>query len=79
MVLVVLATVPVIGSIGRLAKDERLGRLDLLLLKTSRAKLLWSTWCLAVLVGIIVAEPGGLALSGSHHCHGTPQSHLPPS
>lgn len=62
MVLVVLATVPVISLIGRLAKDERLGRLDLLLLKTSRAKLLWSTWCLAVLVGIIVTELGGLGL-----------------
>lgn len=62
MVLVVLATVPVISLIGRLAKDERLGRLDLLLLKTSRVKLLWSTWCLAVLVGIIVTELGGLGL-----------------
>lgn len=62
MILVVLATVPVISLIGRLGKDERLGRLDLLLLKTSRTKLLWSTWCLAVLVGIIVAELGGIGL-----------------
>lgn len=62
MILVVLATVPVISLIGRLGKDERLGRLDLLLLKTSRTKLLWSTWCLAVLVGIIVAEHGGIGL-----------------
>lgn len=62
MILVVLATVPVISLIGCLGKDERLGRLDLLLLKTSRTKLLWSTWCLAVLVGIIVAELGGIGL-----------------
>ncbi len=62
MVLVVLATVPVISLIGRLAKDERLGRLDLLLLKTSRTKLLLSTWGVAVLVGMIVAELGGLGL-----------------
>ncbi|GAB2021076.1 ABC transporter permease [Pseudolactococcus yaeyamensis] len=62
MVLIVLATVPVISLTGRLAKDERLGRLDLLLLKTSRIKLLWSTWGIAVLVGIIVAELGGLGL-----------------
>jgi ABC-2 type transport system permease protein len=62
MVLVVLAAVPVISLIGRLAKDERLGRLDLLLLKTSRTKLLWSTWGMAVLVGTVVAELGGLGL-----------------
>ncbi|XOQ37073.1 MAG: ABC transporter permease [Lactococcus sp.] len=62
MVLVILATVPVISLIGRLAKDERLGRLDLLLLKTSRTKLLLSTWGVAVLVGMIVAELGGLGL-----------------
>ncbi|GAX48348.1 ABC transporter permease [Lactococcus reticulitermitis] len=62
MVLVVLSVVPVISLVGRLAKDERLGRLDLLFLKTSRTKLLLSTWGLAVLVGTVIAELGGLGL-----------------
>lgn len=62
MVLIVLAIVPVISIIGRLAKDERLGRLDLLLLKTSRAKTLLETWLIAALIGCLIAFLGGLGL-----------------
>lgn len=62
MVLVVLAIVPVISLIGRLAKDEQLGRLDLLLLKTSRSKLLFGTWVIALLIGSCITFLGGLGL-----------------
>jgi ABC-2 type transport system permease protein len=62
MILVVLAIIPVIALIGRLGKDERLGRLDLLFVKTSRVKLLLMTWLSAVLLGILTAEIGGLGL-----------------